>query len=327
MGFFCERALQRMGHETHVFDYRVVAYGSNEYREDKAGALRILRNKAGVAWMNYALRRTVAKLAPDVVLIIKGEVIEESTIKHLVEHSNAKIALWYPDPSRELPNRSKRRMVASMRWYDVSFLCDLAHIPETLLPNIRRLEYLTFACDPEFHHPVTVSEEERQRFGGRACFVGNWQGAKSPRYQLLQELAGYPLNIWGYGWQNSDLAAQGLQVMNQPVYGDDMLKVYSSNSIALNFNFDQYLNLRNFEVPACGPLMITTAVPQLDEYFRPDEEIVTFASPDELRAKLDYYLQHPNIAAQVGQRGMARAVRDHTFQNRMAEMLDKLALA
>jgi spore maturation protein CgeB len=211
-----------------------------------------------------------------------------------------------------------------MRWYDICFVCDPAHLPPTVLPNIRRLEYLTFACDPEFHHPVPVSAEERVRFGGMACFVGNWQGTTSPRYQLLRELAGQPVNIWGYGWQNSDLATHGLQVMNQPVYGDDMLKVYSSNMIALNLNYDSYLNLRNFEVPACGPLLITTDIPRLDEFFCPDEEIVVFGSPEELQSKLTYYVQHPEIAQQVGRRGMERVHREHTFQHRMAEMLAKI---
>ena len=92
-------------------------------------------------------------------------------------------------------------------------------------------------------------------------------------------------------------------------------------------NIDDYLNFRNFEAPASGPLLITTAIQYLDDYFRPDEEIVTFASPDELRSKLAYYLQHPDIAAQVGRRGFERAHRDHTFQNRMAEMLGKIGRA
>jgi spore maturation protein CgeB len=215
-------------------------------------------------------------------------------------------------------------MLAAMRWCDVTFVCDPTHIPEALLPNIRRLEFLTFACDPAFHCPVTVSEEERARFGGVACFVGNWQGAESPRYHYLRHLAGYPINVWGRGWQESDLARHGLHVMNQSVYQDEMLKVYSSNLIALNFSFDQYLNLRNFEVPACGPLLITTAVPQIEEYFRPDEEIVTFENSDDLRAKVGYYILHPEIAARVARRGMERAHREHTYQKRMAEMLDKI---
>lgn len=327
LGFFVERALQQLGHETHVYDYRIVAYGSNKYRQTKAGPLRILRNRVGIQWMNYHLRRFMKHYAPDIVLILKGELVEESTVRHLVEESGAAVALWYPDPSRELLDRSERRILASMRWCDVSFVCDPTHVPDSLLPQIRRMEYLTFACDPEFHHPVTVSEEDRARFGGAACFVGNWQGVESPRYALLQHLAGYPINVWGNGWQASDLAGRGLRVMNQSVYGDDMLKVYSSNGIALNFNFDDYLNLRNFEVPACGPLLITTAVPYLDEYFRLDEEIVTFATPEELRDKVGYYLAHPDIAAQIAKRGQARAHREHTFQQRMVELLDKLGRA
>lgn len=324
LGFFCQRGFQQLGHDTHAFDYRQVAYGSSQYRKQRAGILRVLRNKAGIVWMNYQLRRLAARLAPDLILAIKGELIEKSTVKHLVERSGAAVALWYPDTSRGLTDRSERRVVDGMRWYDVSFMCDPDHIPDAIRPTIRRMVYLTFACDPEFHHPVTVSAEERERFGGPACFVGNWQGPESPRYALLRHLAGYPIKIWGFGWQESDLEAHGLQVMNQQAYGDDMLKVYSSTLIALNLNFDTYLNFRNFEVPASGPLLVTTAIPQLGEHFRPDEEIVTFENAEELRAKVGYYLQHPDIAAQVARRGMERTHREHTFQNRMAELLEKI---
>jgi hypothetical protein len=80
LGFFCMRALQQMGHETQVFDYRITAYGSNEYQQKQAGPLQILRNKAGVAWMNHVLRRTVKQFAPDIVLVIKGEIIEDRTL-------------------------------------------------------------------------------------------------------------------------------------------------------------------------------------------------------------------------------------------------------
>jgi spore maturation protein CgeB len=327
LGYFCARAFRSLGIEPQVFDYRQHAYGHSRYQQEQAGRLQVLRNRLGIWAMNRRLRQNVAQFAPDLILAIKGELVEARTIRALADAGSAAVALWFPDTSRSLDQRRYRRVAAAMQWYHATFLCDPLHVPDTVRPQIRRLEYLTFACDPEYHHRVALTAEQHARYGGAIAFVGNWQGEDSPRYALLRELAGYPVTVWGMGWHNSDLATYGIRLTNQPAYAEDLLRVYSSSPLALNFNLDAYLNLRNFEMPACGPLAVTSHVPQLAEYFEPDIEIVTFADADELRAKLDYYLAHPDAAARMAQLGMERAHREHTFPQRMGELLAKLGRA
>lgn len=324
LGFFCRRAFEQMGHQVRVFDYRREALGEGYDRAAQASWLRVLCNKLGMASMNRRLRLVVAQFTPDLVLVIKGELIEPSTVKSLIERSSAAVALWYPDPSRRLTEQSFRRIAQGMGHYDVTFLCDPAHIPETMGPTIRRSEFLTFACDPEFHHQVSLTAEEQVRYGSQICFVGNWQGAESPRASMLPALSDYPLTIWGRGWERISLAETGSATLRGPAYADDMLKVYSGSEMALNLSFDRYLIFRNFEVPACGPLLVTEDVPKLESFFRPGEEVVVFHNVDDLREKLDYYLAHPDEARAIAGRGQHRAHTEHTFVRRMEELLSEV---
>ena len=104
----------------------------------------------------------------------------------------------------------------------------------------------------------------------------------------------------------------------------DRQYVYSGGEIALNFSYDRYLIFRNFEVPACGPLLVTEDVPELERFFDPGKEVVVFGSLGDLREKLDYYLAHPGEAQDIARRGLGRAHTEHTFVQRMGELLDKV---
>jgi spore maturation protein CgeB len=324
LGFFCQRAFERMGYDVGVFDYRSEALGKGYRALGPPGWLRIVRQKLGMALMNRRLRQVVAQFAPQLVLIIKGELVEPDTVRLLRQSGGAAVTLWYPDPSRRLTERSFRRIAEGMAHYDVTFLCDPAHVPETLRPTIRRAEYLTFACDPEYHRQVSLTAIEQIRYGSPICFVGNWQGSESPRASMLPALADYPVAIWGRGWGQTPLSEAESAVLRGPAYGDEMLKVYSASEIALNFSFDHYLIFRNFEVPGCGLLLVTEDIPELQMFFRPGEEVVTFHHTDNLRQKLDYHLAHPGETKAIAEQGQRRAYAEHTFVHRMEELLDKV---
>lgn len=321
LGFFCRRAFERLGYTVEVFDYRREALGENYDRTVRAGLARILRNKVRVALMNRRLGKVVEREAPDLILVIKGELIAPGTVERISRAGGSAIVLWYPDASRYLAKRAFWRIVAGMAYYHVTFLCDPENVPEHLRAGIRRAEFLTFACDPEFHRPLPLSPEDRARYGSRISFVGNSHGPGSLRDSTLLSLGNYPLTVWGAGWERSPLARDGVTRLAGPAYGEEMLKVYNASEITLNFSLERYLIFRNFEAPACGPLLVTEDLPKLEQFFRPGDEVVTFRDTDDLRQKLDYYLTHPTKRAAVAARGQRRTHKEHTFVCRMEELV------
>jgi len=120
-----------------------------------------------------------------------------------------------------------------------------------------------------------------------------------------------------------------------PVYGNDLVNTYANYSIVLDArgNFDlskekalaETANMRIFEATRAGALLITENSPNLDEYFEIDKEIVTYNDFDELKDKVNYYLNDANAVARqhIAQRGRERAIRDHSIESR-AKWLEQI---
>jgi spore maturation protein CgeB len=64
-------------------------------------------------------------------------------------------------------------------------------------------------------------------------------------------------------------------------------------------------------------------VDEIEEFFEPDREIVCFSSRDELVDKSRYYLAHPDEREAIRIAGHERALRDHTWQKRLADAFVK----
>jgi spore maturation protein CgeB len=59
----------------------------------------------------------------------------------------------------------------------------------------------------------------------------------------------------------------------------------------------------------------------LAECFEPGREIATFSSVSDLKDKIAYYLEHPEERQDIARRGRERALREHTYEKRLDEML------
>jgi spore maturation protein CgeB len=85
------------------------------------------------------------------------------------------------------------------------------------------------------------------------------------------------------------------------------------------------LNTRTFEVLAAGGFELVDNVPGLEENFEVGHEIVAYTSPAHFRELTEYYLAHPGDRAAIAERGRARVLRDHTYEQRLATILSTVA--
>jgi len=112
--------------------------------------------------------------------------------------------------------------------------------------------------------------------------------------------------------------------MGREVRGDD--KVYAMRGAKICLNTLHYaevdgLNCRAFEIAGCGGFQLINGVPVLAEHFEPNVEIAVYQTTDELRDKIRYYLDRPELMRQIADRGRARAHRDHTYEQRLERIL------
>lgn len=111
--------------------------------------------------------------------------------------------------------------------------------------------------------------------------------------------------------------------INRQVPIDEENAAYSSAKIALNFHEQNPTigpNARIFKIPASGGFEVCDPLPPLRDYFT-EEEMVAPTTDEEFFRVIDYYLSHEAERKAMQQRATARALRDHTWNNRVATML------
>ena len=172
--------------------------------------------------------------------------------------------------------------------------------------------YWPFWSDPMLFRPGGVKRYD-------VCFVGNnygWRGA------LLRQIAaaGICVECFGSGFPNGHINA------------DSVAKVFAESRIILGIGTIAHsrhivtLKLRDFDGPMSGALYLTTANPDLQDSYVIGKEIEVYRSPQDCIRLLRYYLANASEREAIASAGRARAARDHTWDQRIAQALELIGL-
>lgn len=217
---------------------------------------------------------------------------------------------------------------AAMPLYDLVLVNDYYHGIQWLELGAKRMECLPIsACDPEFHHPYPLSAEERAAYTCDIAFVGTLvpDHLYGQRIKALEALSDFDLGIWSV----HDVPPSLRKFVRGGALGEDMLKILSAAKLCVNphGDFMRYGgNLRLFEAAGVGVCQISDDLPGTRQWF-PDVDgaptILTYSDPDDLRAKVRYYLAHDEERQQMAQRAQAHVYAEHTYDHRV-EALEAL---
>ena len=110
---------------------------------------------------------------------------------------------------------------------------------------------------------------------------------------------------------------------------EDLLYTYHSSLLGLNLsknpaNMQRQVKGRLFEIPATQTLMITETTPDVENYFVPDRDIITFDSFPELAEKVKFLLSKPALAKKIAQTGFAHFMKHHESKVRLASVLEQI---
>ncbi|MBI4014494.1 MAG: glycosyltransferase [Candidatus Aenigmarchaeota archaeon] len=314
LGDYCVNALRRLGYEVFTHDYLGAAHtlGLPGHAINKV----VLKERLP----NSQILAMAKRLAPDVVLIMKGEVFEPRTIQTLKEH--AKVANWCMDsPFHE--KYSSQKVVKSIGLYDCFFtpVSDMKRRLQSF--GFDNARFLPFACDPEMHKSVTLSKEEKFSLGSDVCFVGTYY---PEREILLSGLEKFGLKIWGNEWQRcADENVKKCATL-RAANGMVMTKVFNASRIAIGTHQEQSMGsptMRVFEAPACGTFMLTDWRTDLPLFFS-SGEMASYRTKRELLEKTEYYLTHEKERKAMARRAQRKAQKKHTYDIRMKQMIKEL---
>jgi spore maturation protein CgeB len=80
-------------------------------------------------------------------------------------------------------------------------------------------------------------------------------------------------------------------------------------------------NMRLYEATGVGAMLLTDRKDNLHKLFDIDHEVVAYSSKEEAAEMVRYYLDHPDEMVRIAQAGQARTLREHTYGQRMQELV------
>ena len=111
------------------------------------------------------------------------------------------------------------------------------------------------------------------------------------------------------------------QMARPPVFGLDMFKALSKAHIGFNSHGDcvgdYAANMRLFETTGVGTCLITDYKSNISDFFKVDEEIVTYRSPEECIEKIRWLIQNPQKCQEIALKGQQRTLADHNIASRV----------
>jgi spore maturation protein CgeB len=323
---YLERAFRKLGHVGVLIDnapaWDLYKHATESVKNKPASAQ--LGNMFSHFLGEWTYGRVV-EFAPDICIVMAQAPVGPKFALRL-SAVGVVTAFWYVENWRHLPYW---KQVAP--YYDCFFHIQPGEFEQRLTDaGCPCHAYVQTACDPEVHKPATLSADEQSELACDLSFAG---AGYYNRIQMFKGLTDYDFKIWGVDWVARELAPL-LCRPGQRFTPELFAKIASASKINLNLHSSTFcegvdphcdaINPRVFEIAACGAFQLCDPCLGLDKLFDFDTELPVYRDLRALRAKIDHFLENPDDRTAFAQRARARALRDHTYENRAAQMLDIL---
>lgn len=167
-------------------------------------------------------------------------------------------------------------------------------------------------------------------------FVG---GKNKFRAWFLAQMAkqGIKIECFGAGWPNGRLSFAEME----QVFRKSKINLNISNSINHDIRFvlssprnllnylrtpkrAEQVKARNFEIPLAGGFQVSNYVLGLERHFEIGKEIAVYNTPEECVQQIRFFLENDDARQEVLGRSHERAIKEHTYINRLNNILQNI---
>ncbi len=272
--------------------------------------------------INEDLLDYVSEFQPDIVWVFKGMEIFPATLEK-IKASGTFLANYNPDHPFEYAHKGSgnANVRNSIPLYDLHF-----SYSKNILKQIRERygiagEWLPFAYQPVDNPPHIPEEDIR-----KVCFIGNPDKIRAELIGYLAE-RGLPIDVYGNGWQKFANAFADTQVgIHPPVFQEAFSKTAVQYRVQLNVFRPQNEgshNMRTFEMPALGCIMLAPYSEEHIELFEENQEAFYYRNREEAYQKAKEILALPKEKAmEIKKSVQARSQKSrYTYEDRAKQVL------
>ena len=260
--------------------------------------------------INRDIIRAVESFKPDLIWIFKGMEIFPETLDYAGK-KGIRLVNYNPDhPFFFAASGSGNSFVKnSIPLYDLHLSYSQEILKDLWNSYQVKGKYLPFGfeiSDQIYSRASSVPEIEK------ACFVGCADDERSRVVGLLLK-QGIPVDVYGPGW-NKYFKSNGKVKVSPGIYNDDLWQVIRSYRLQLNVFRSQNRNshnMRSFEIPGIGGIMLAPWSDEHVSFFEPGREAYFFKNDDELlRLSQQILAMEPSRAFEIRQAARQRSLRD-----------------
>ncbi len=301
--------LSELEGETRLFPAQTIFY--DYYGNGIANKLRFRLGLSRILHqINDLLRQQIMQFRPDVIWAFKGMEIFPSTWKW-ARQQGIRLVNYNPDNPFIFTGKGSgnRNITDSIGLFDMHFTYNLS-IKNELEERYRLpVAWLPFGFEVSDEDYTTTHQQDETV---KLCFLGNPDESRS---RFIRQMAdqGLHLDVYGNDWEKF-IVHKNVRVF-KPVYRLDFWKTLYRYRVQLNLmrihNPDSH-NMRSFEVPGIGGILLAPFTPEHATFFTDCHEAFFYRDVNEAVAKARELLTlSAGQAAQIREAARQRSVLSH----------------
>ncbi|MCX5704220.1 MAG: glycosyltransferase, partial [Candidatus Omnitrophica bacterium] len=188
--------------------------------------------------------------------------------------------------------------------FDFIFVAQKCGMDRLKKDGIKNVFWLPLACDPDIHTRYEVAKEYDM------SFVGSISHSKK-RIDYLSFLK---------------KSLKGKNIFIGQASPEETAMIYAKSKLVLNMSVADDINMRVFEVLACGRPLVTDDLRNKGqrELFGDKPPFIIYRSKRDLLKKIKYYLCNEDKSEEIARAGRQEAINKHTYLHRMGEIIQTI---
>jgi hypothetical protein len=273
----------------------------------------VLHPLSGKRWLYDILAAQIQAFRPDVLLNQAVDTLSGVFFREMKPHTGLVVGQV----------AARLRAGVELRSYDFM----LSSLPN-LVEEFRGMGVPT-ALNRLAFEPRVLESVERAAQDIPVSFIGSISPEHGERVRLVEHLCERTeISIWGNGVERLPVGSSIRSRYAGPAWGRDMYRLLGASKITVN-NHGSWAasyanNMRLFEATGMGTLLLTDWKANLHQMFEPDREVVTYRDHEECAERIRHYLNRPEDRLSIARAGQRRTLRDHTYRQRMEELVEAL---
>jgi spore maturation protein CgeB len=318
------RGFERIGLEVFRFDTEAALYRSTCLARNRL--TRRLTRRLGWTRLNREVTETVYAIRPELIFAVKASFLDPETIRSIRRDITGSFVNCYPDNPyigvRLDPRETsalRHDLIDVLREYSAVLMWERG-LRARLVNDGVQAEYLPFGVDPELCRASAAAENLQCRFCARqhrVVFVGTNSRARRAEISKIRR---HPAGIWGSNWPTRWKPPSADHRVHRAVWGKSPGQIYAQAAVSLNILNAESLdghNMRTFEIPANGGVMLSRFTSAQNELFPEGEAALYYRSPEEIDDLLDSILDNRKLRDRVRDAAV-RIANDHSYEMRAA---------